>query len=152
MTNITTTKRRVIQLSTIFFTVCAGYLFADNVLFAKESESKAIAPACTLGTEACQFNQAQASLAEDTVTPLVPTSLKVVLEEATPAPTHLLLEVEGVEMDMGIYKLKLTNIGNQTFQGDVMLPLCMHEEMTWRGQISSPDNQTVLPVDIRMVR
>ncbi|MDD1779725.1 hypothetical protein LRP49_00825 [Enterovibrio sp. ZSDZ35] len=148
----TNSKHRVVTLSAITLFATIGYLFADNFLFAREVTSTAIAPTCTLGQKACEFNDANARLANDSVAPLVPSNLTVTLNDDIPTPPYLVLELEGVEMNMGIYKLKLADIGNQTFEGDVLLPLCMHEEMTWRGQISSPDNQTVLPVDIRMVR
>ncbi|PKF49246.1 hypothetical protein [Enterovibrio nigricans] len=148
----TNSKNRVVTLSAITLFALIGYLFADNFLFAREVSTTAIAPTCTLGQMACTFTEANAHLAKDTVAPLVPSSLTVTLNDNIPAPDHLVLALEGVEMNMGIYKLKLADIGARTYRGDVLLPLCMHEEMTWRGQISSPDNQILLPVDIKMVR
>lgn len=141
-------RRRGVEFVSLMLLVGTGYLFADQMLF--DEPVPTLPPSCTLGTATCYFGHAEASLASDTVSPLVPTKLSVKLEGH--APDYLYVELEGVEMNMGVYKLKLTQSHDNIYNGDIMLPICMESEMTWRGKIQSPDNAVSLPVDIRMTR
>ncbi|WP_407333851.1 hypothetical protein [Enterovibrio sp. 27052020O] len=150
MKNSRNPLRRLVDVLFIIVFLCAGYWLADRFLFANTEETSDRAPDCTLSTSPCVFSSATASLVSDTVAPLNPTTLNVTVTDAD-AP-YLLLELEGVEMNMGIYKLKLTRTQANQYRGDVMLPICMDAEMTWRGAISSPEKDILLPVDIRMMR
>ncbi len=150
MKNSLFTHRRWFDAFSLLIFLCAGYFLADRFLFSESNESVTTTPACTLSTTPCAFSSAIAKLAEDTVTPLIPVTLDVTVND-NDAP-YLLLEVEGVEMNMGMYKLKLAKSDNNQYRGEVMLPICMDAEMTWRGAISSPDKQILLPIDIRMKR
>ncbi|PML78549.1 hypothetical protein BCT27_10995 [Enterovibrio norvegicus] len=141
--------RRFVSVFSLFACVWIGYFFADSFLFASANEQSNVAPDCVLSTTTCDFSNASATLANDTVEPLVPSTLSV---NADSEASYLLVELEGVEMNMGIYKLKLVKTNKNQFQGDVMLPICMDAEMTWRGSISSPDKSISLPIDVRMVR
>lgn len=141
-------RQRGVELISLVLLVGAGYLLADQTLF--DDPAPALIPTCTLGTAPCYFDHAEASLASNTVTPLIPTELSVQLEGHT--PEHLYVELEGVEMNMGVYKLKLTPSQNNVYRGDLMLPICMESEMTWRGIIRSPDDSVLLPVDVRMAQ
>ncbi len=141
--------RRFVSLFSLFACVWIGYFFADSILFASANEQNDVASDCVLSTTACDFTNATATLENDTVEPLVPSTLSVNTESEAP---YLLVELEGVEMNMGIYKLKLVKTNKNQFKGDVMLPICMDAEMTWRGTISSPDKSISLPIDVRMVR
>ncbi|WP_028022632.1 hypothetical protein [Enterovibrio calviensis] len=142
--------RRFVDIIFVIVFLAIGYVFADRFLFSASSETFIEEDYCTLGTMTCHFPSANALLSTNSVKPLVPSQLDVTIADSN-AP-HLLLALEGVEMNMGIYKLKLTRSINNQFTGDVMLPICMDDEMTWRGTISSPDNATILPVEIRMKR
>ncbi len=141
--------RRIVSVFSLFACVWIGYFFADSFLFVSASEQNTVAPDCVLSTTTCNFSNATATLESDTVEPLVPSTLSVNTESEAP---YLLVALEGVEMNMGIYKLKLVKTNKNQFQGDVMLPICMDAEMTWRGSISSPDKSISLPIDVRMVR
>ncbi|MDD1792287.1 hypothetical protein L4D06_08875 [Enterovibrio makurazakiensis] len=142
--------RRFVDIIFVIVFLAIGYVFADLFIFSTSSKTIINEDHCTLGTTACNFQSANAILSTDSVKPLVPSQLDVTFSDSNAA--HLLLALEGVEMNMGVYKLKLMRSKNNQFTGNVMLPICMDEEMTWRGTISSPDNDTILPVEIRMKR
>ncbi|WP_235956043.1 hypothetical protein [Grimontia sedimenti] len=150
--NLTGTgRRRGVELMGLALVVAFGYFFADKTLF-DEATPAMPSPAlnCTIGTTPCTFDHATVSMASATAAPLIPTEIRVEVSNAS--VDHLMVELQGVEMNMGIYKLKLSSAGNNLYTGDLMLPICMEDEMTWRGVVKSPDNALSLPIDVRMAR
>ncbi|KXI24303.1 hypothetical protein AS132_02275 [Photobacterium sanguinicancri] len=67
----------------------------------------------------------------------------------------LMLSLEGHEMMMGTYKLLLKRSADNTFSGDLLLPVCTSDAMTWLGTIT-PINDTShaspLPISVRMTQ
>lgn len=53
-------------------------------------------------------------------------------------------------MEMGTAVFKLTKNPNGAFTGDVILPVCTTEEMTWVGEVS--DGQQSIKTSLRMER
>ena len=100
--------------------------------------------ACQLSTTPCELGEARLNLESDFVKPLTPT--KITLEMKNQVYDHFILSLNGVEMNMGTYKLRLESSGNHVYQGHLMLPLCMHDEMTWQGKIESEDRRIQIPV------
>ncbi|WP_325894580.1 hypothetical protein [Grimontia sp. NTOU-MAR1] len=131
--------------------VAFGYFFADQTVFDEPATvTPTLAPTCTLSSTPCLFNNAKVSMASNTAAPLIPTKVSVEVTGAT--PNYLMIELQGVEMNMGTYKIKLSSVGDNLYQGELMLPICMEDEMTWRGAIKSSDDSISLPIDVRMAR
>ncbi|ARP39841.1 hypothetical protein [Vibrio syngnathi] len=103
---------------------------------------------CMLSTTSCEQNTVTMTLDRETAQPLAPTKIKVVWEDA--ASDTLMLSLAGLEMEMGLARFQLKNIGNNTYEGDVILPVCTLDKMTWIGEITDGVD-TVNPA-IRMAR
>ena len=88
------------------------------------------------------------SLDRETAQPLLPTKIKVVWEGA--ASETLILSLTGLEMEMGSARFQLKSIGNNTYEGEVILPVCTLDKMTWVGELTDGVD-TVNPA-IRMAR
>ena len=103
---------------------------------------------CMLSTTSCEQNTVTMTLDRETAQPLAPTKIKVVWEGA--ASDTLMLSLAGLEMEMGSARFQLKSIGNNTYEGDVILPVCTLDEMTWIGELTDGVD-TVNPA-IRMAR
>lgn len=143
-------SRRAFEIVALIAFVSSGYYLADKLLFTSPAVTPPPAPDCTLGTTPCRFSNGTAQLSDDIAKPLLPSQLTVELSDN--AAEYLLLELEGVQMDMGVYKVKLTPNGANRYSGELMLPICADAEMTWRGNLITPDNRVLLPLDVRMAR
>ena len=53
-------------------------------------------------------------------------------------------------MELGTVRFQLSSTGEQRFQGEVLLPVCTIDEMTWIGTLTDGEH-TVYPA-IRMQR
>ena len=85
---------------------------------------------------------------KDTSQPLVPTVVEVDWPESS--SEQLLISLQGYEMEMGQVVFKLDKNANGTFSGQVILPVCTTEAMTWYGTIT--DGAETLKTSIRMER
>ncbi|MDN2665997.1 hypothetical protein OW495_04665 [Vibrio sp. 14N.309.X.WAT.E.F5] len=103
---------------------------------------------CMLSTTSCEQNAVAMTLDSETAQPLVPSKIKVVWEGA--ASDTLMLSLIGLEMEMGSARFQLKSIGNNTYEGDVILPVCTLDKMTWIGELTDGVD-TVNPA-IRMAR
>ncbi|MEZ8943365.1 hypothetical protein AB6E30_04845 [Vibrio sp. 10N.247.311.12] len=103
---------------------------------------------CMLSTTSCEQESISMSLDRETAQPLLPTKIKVVWEGA--ASETLMLSLTGLEMEMGSARFQLKNTGNNIYEGDVILPVCTMDHMTWLGDLTD-GVETVKPA-IRMAR
>ncbi|MEZ8880544.1 hypothetical protein [Vibrio lentus] len=103
---------------------------------------------CMLSTTSCEQNAVAMTLEHETAQPLVPTKIKVVWEGA--ASETLMLSLTGLEMEMGSARFQLKNTGNNIYEGNVILPVCTMDHMTWLGELTD-GVETVKPA-IRMTR
>ncbi|MDN3702494.1 hypothetical protein ACFFUO_04040 [Vibrio artabrorum] len=103
---------------------------------------------CMLSTASCEQNAVAMTLEHETAQPLVPTKVNVIWDDA--ASDTLMLSLTGLEMDMGSARFQLKNIGNNIYEGDVILPACTMNTMTWLGELTD-GVKTVNPA-IRMAR
>ncbi|MCW8333976.1 hypothetical protein [Vibrio paucivorans] len=131
--------------------VCAALavgFFASDILsvFNQQSGSKPIDDYCVLSTEGCTQQNVTMSLNSDIAKPLVP--IQVTIEWPNAQSDVLSLDMQGHEMDMGTAKYRLTRTQGDQFQGEIILPVCTQEQMTWLGTLSD-GNQDVFPA-IRM--
>ena len=79
---------------------------------------------CMLSTISCEQESISMSLDRETAQPLLPTKIKVVWEGA--ASETLMLSLTGLEMEMGSARFQLKSIGNNTYEGDVILPCLLY--------------------------
>lgn len=88
--------------------------------------------------------------------PMQPTRMTVEWPALPIEISDLELTLEGSEMMMGVYRLKLTrDISTMDFSGNVMLPFCVSDSMTWQGAITPIDQDTIhqpLHVSLRMIK
>ena len=103
---------------------------------------------CQLSSTACTVNEVSVVLETDVVSPMQPTKIEV----SWPGNNdqQLWIELEGKEMSMGVAKFVLNNLGDGTFSGSLLLPVCHSDSMTWIGSIQS-SNET-FPISVRMQR
>ena len=101
---------------------------------------------CLLTTEACESNDVRIKVDRDISQPLVPTEIVVDWPEAQ--QESLLLTLEGYEMEMGTAVFKLNKSSTGQFTGQVILPVCTTDAMTWVGELT--DGQHSVSTSIRM--
>lgn len=88
------------------------------------------------------------TLSSDTAQPLVASEIRV--EWPSASAEQLTLTLSGLEMDMGMPKFVLTQTAPGHYRGDVILPVCTTEAMTWLGELT--DGTTTVYPAIRMQR
>lgn len=89
---------------------------------------------CYLASTECEQRNVRMHLAHDNTHPMQPNRMTVVWP--LQGERSLFLTLRGLEMDMGIVKIPFTFIGNQTYQADLVLPICTQSKMTWVGELS----------------
>lgn len=110
---------------------------------------------CQLSTQVCEQNNASVTLATDVINPMQNTEINVQWPDLPAETDHLVLTLEGHEMMMGVYQLQLSRTASGGFSGDLTLPFCTSDEMTWQGNIKpSSDQEKITPINvsIRMVK
>ncbi|WP_146145601.1 hypothetical protein [Photobacterium jeanii] len=136
---------------TIFF--CIGLVAYE--FFINPAVQKSVESDCQLSSTVCQIDDANLSLEYDIVNPMVSNTLSVDWSSIPQDVKQLELKLEGHEMMMGIYKLQLKRTTNDTFSGELLLPFCTSETMTWYGTITPLAAQTQispLHISVRMTQ
>ncbi|SIO32602.1 hypothetical protein SAMN05444724_2705 [Salinivibrio sp. ES.052] len=144
----------IITASIAMLAVMAFFLPSWLSGFFSTASSTTIAPAayCSLNQRTCQYQGYQATLADPLVHPLHANTLTVIAPQALNTET-LLVKLKGVEMNMGEYRLALTQTGKLTYQGELMLPVCTEDSMTWAGSITlDHEAKKHFPIKVRMER
>ncbi|HAS62424.1 MAG TPA: hypothetical protein DCS35_07490 [Vibrio sp.] len=132
----------------VIVALVAGF-FADDALSWLNSSSKAaITDYCQLSTNACEKEGIAVTLNRDTAQPLIPIQINVDWPHSEADSLHLTLE--GYEMEMGTARFAIAQINEGQYQGDVLLPACTMEAMTWVGKLSN--GKQSIDVAIRMER
>ncbi len=126
----------LLKFVTVVLALLSGF-FAQDILngFRTYFESRALHDQyCMLSTTACVQDDVSMTLSADNAQALVPVQISVTW------PNHqaesLTLTMEGHEMDMGVVKFNLTPQSSGLYQGEVMLPVCTIDEMTWVGELT----------------
>lgn len=141
--------RSALKLVAILIALLAGFFASDIIkLFAGETKSIDLSQYCQLSTTPCTQKDISMSLAQDTIHPLVANRLSVSWPNSQ--SEQLVLNLQGVEMEMGTVKYVLKKVESGKYEADIILPVCTSESMTWVGQLSD-GNTTVLPA-LRMER
>lgn len=110
---------------------------------------------CQLSTQPCKQHNASVALSNDVIRPMQSTEISVSWPELPTEADNLILSLEGHEMMMGVYQLKLARTADGLFSGNLMLPFCTSNEMTWQGNIkplSDSGQITPLNISLRMIK
>lgn len=109
---------------------------------------------CQLSQQACEQQAAIIQLSADIVHPLKSTIITVDWPSLPQETTQLMVSLEGNEMMMGVYKLLLTKQASGQYSGELMLPFCTTNAMTWQGSIealsSNHLNSSIQPLTISL--
>ena len=103
---------------------------------------------CMLSTDSCEQESVSMSLDKNTAQPLIPSKIRVTWPNAK--QDTLLLSLKGLEMEMGTALYQLKSIGGDEYEGEIILPVCTLEKMTWVGELT--DGTTTIHPAIRMAR
>lgn len=101
---------------------------------------------CMLSSDVCEQQGVKLKLDTQRVTPLTPIKVDVFWPNAE-AET-LSISLQGKEMDMGVAKYQLEMIKPDVYQGEIILPVCAEQRMTWYGTVS--DGSTDIKAALRM--
>ncbi len=143
----------IAKISLLGLAIGAGFLAPDIIERVRShslhtSSSINLNDYCQLSTKTCSQSDIQMTLEHDTAQPLMPSELTV--EWPQNNAESLMLSLQGLEMEMGVVKVKLNRTEGGTYIGDVLLPVCTMEEMTWVGDIS--DGNQSIKTALRMAR
>ncbi|WP_394126432.1 hypothetical protein [Vibrio hepatarius] len=127
-----------------------GGFFASDILhwINTKNDKISLEEYCLITTQSCTQGAKTVQADKDTSQPLVPTVVEVDWPESS--SEQLLISLQGYEMDMGKVVFKLDKNSNGKFSGQVILPVCTTEAMTWYGTIT--DGAETLKTSIRMER
>ncbi|MBW3695424.1 hypothetical protein EK599_06940 [Vibrio sp. T187] len=145
-----------LKVSAIGLALVAGFYGPQVVTSVKESmsqhqmssESINLDDYCMLSSAACEQNSVRISLDRDVTQPLVPAKIRV--EWPNAKQDSLSLNLQGLEMEMGSARYRLNSVGNDVFEGEIILPVCTLDKMTWVGELT--DGQTTVKPALRMAR
>ena len=134
---------KVLQIAGITIALVAGF-YAPTLLknFSSTPAAKSDDEYCFLSTQPCVQHNVVMTLGVDNTQPLIPAQFQV--EWQNSEAKQLVLSLVGREMDMGEPKFILKKVAPGKFVGDVTLPVCRQNSMTWVGELSDGEN-TVYP-------
>jgi hypothetical protein len=58
--------------------------------------------------------------------------------------SSVMIDFEGVDMDMGSNQAKLTQVTRHQFTGKAILPVCSHQKMEWKANVLLTTKQGVI--------
>lgn len=145
-----------LKVSAIGLALVAGFYGPQIVTSLKDSmsqhhmseETVNLDDYCMLSSESCEQNSVKITLDRDVTQPLIPTKIRV--EWPNAMQDNLTLDLRGLEMEMGIAKYRLNSIGNGIYEGEILLPVCTLDSMTWVGELT--DGATIVKPALRMAR
>lgn len=116
-------------------------------------------PPCALSTTPCQQGDASITLDKDVIRPMEKARIVVEWPALSEDIEQLALSLEGEEMMMGVYRMQLTReAGTSYFSGELMLPFCTSDAMTWVGSTHpitddpQAPHRNRLSLSIRMIK
>ncbi|UUM31893.1 hypothetical protein [Vibrio japonicus] len=138
-----------VKLLAIALALTVGFFAGDLYeTFQNRSKSTSLSDYCLLSTKACLQDDIKVTVDRDISQPLIPT--QVTVEWPQSEANELFLKLEGHEMEMGVVIFKLQKNAQGSFSGEVILPVCTTDSMTWVGELS--DGQQLMKTSLRMER
>ncbi|UYI49015.1 hypothetical protein OFO16_21750 [Vibrio natriegens] len=140
---------KLLNITGVAVALVAGF-YAPTLLksLSTSSELKPLDEYCVLSTAACVQQDITMTLNVDNTQPLVPALLTV--EWSDSEAEQLVLSLSGREMEMGEPKFLLDKVSPGKYMGEVVLPVCTQESMTWVGELT--DGQDTIYPAIKMQR
>ena len=140
-----------IKISLIFITLLAGFYLPDVIKHMKNYldnsiQVRSIDHYCMLSAQACIQGSTVITLDRDILQPMVSSKINVLWSNNL--SPKLTLTMKGLEGRLGIVKYTLKPIGNNVYEGEILLPVCTLNEMTWLGELT--DGTTIVYPALRM--
>lgn len=128
-------KSNFAKLALVMGVFVLGYGLAEIPNHLNNREAKVDTESlCLLSTSECQFGEVSATLSQDVVKAMQPTQMNVLWPNSE--SNTLLISLKGVEMEMGEPRFELTRGEGDHFTGELLLPVCTSDAMTWVGTIN----------------
>ncbi|MGL0945559.1 hypothetical protein [Vibrio vulnificus] len=145
----------ILKIIAFILALSGGFFAKDIVLQLFASDTTAVTQSapkledyCMLSTQACKQQAVSMTLSNDTAQPLIASEITV--EWPATNSEQLMLSLRGLEMDMGKPKFVLKQTSPGHYSGEVILPVCTTDAMTWLGELT--DGTTTVYPAIRMQR
>ena len=141
-----------IKIGLILITLIAGFYTPDVINLIKNHSKHSISirnldQYCMLSTQACIQDDIAITLDKNILQPMVSSRIKVLWsknQSLTTQASKLTLTMTGLEGKLGRVKYNLKQTGDNIYEGDITLPVCTLDEMTWLGELTD-GNKTVYP-------
>ena len=119
--------------------LAALWIWADRLLPDGEAPMQIVDPeVCDLNQQACTVDLADdGRLTLDLQPRPIPTlrPVEVRLEMSGRDPDWVELDLAGVEMFMGLNRARLERVAPGQFRGEIVVPVCVSESMTWAATL-----------------
>lgn len=138
----------IAKLLLIILAVAGGFFAGDLVKLFQNQTPVSLDDYCLVSTEPCTQQSVTVKANKATSQPLVPTLVEVDWPDAR--SDKLVVSMQGYEMDMGNVLFTLERTATGQFSGQIILPVCTTDAMTWYGTISDGDSS--INTSIRMER
>lgn len=141
-------RHPAIKIVGIIIAVSIGFFASDITKLATQQPEKTLDEYCMLSTATCIQDQVSITLNRDTAQPLLPVTLRI--QWPNHEASQLILSLNALEMEMGTVKYSLKKSADGSFEGDIILPVCTLDNMTWVGELT--DGTTTVYPALRMER
>ncbi|WP_319534872.1 hypothetical protein [uncultured Vibrio sp.] len=134
---------KLLNIAGVAVALVAGF-YAPTLIknLSTSSELKPLDEYCFLSTTACVQQDVSMTLNVDNTQPLIPAQITV--EWFDSEAEQLVLSLSGLEMEMGEPKFLLNKVSPGKYIGELILPVCTQESMTWVGELTDGQN-TIYP-------
>ncbi|WP_084882714.1 hypothetical protein [Vibrio sp. qd031] len=123
------------KLGLVVIVFVLGYGLAELPnLLDRHNETVEIESLCHMTTSECRWDATSAVLAQDVVKAMQPTTITATWPNTD--ADRIRVSLKGVEMEMGEPRFVLNRTQANTFTGDLLLPVCTSDAMTWVGEIN----------------
>jgi hypothetical protein len=151
-----------VKISLVLITLTAGFYAPDVIKYLKENiespmQLRSIDQYCMLSKQSCVQDSITITLDKDVLKPMVSSKMNVVWsriqssgtlppnkQPSNKQPPKLILTMKGLEGELGTVKYILKHVGDNNYVGDITLPVCTLDEMTWLGELTD-GTKTVYP-------
>jgi hypothetical protein len=139
--------KNLLKLSIILVALAGGFYLSELITVLNIKDAKGLPKSnCTLSKTGCVYNKISVIADKDITQPLKPTKIDVYWPNSK--QDHLILTLEGYEMMMGTVIFRLNKTSQHSFTGEIILPVCTENSMTWYGQLT--DGEKFINTSIRM--
>lgn len=121
-----------------------GFFFSDLSQLVKNQMAPSIAleDTCQLSSKVCTKGNVNITLEKDTLTPLESSSITVNWPNSD--AENIIISLQGLDMAMGSPVFQLHKTENQTYKGEILLPICTQNTMIWVGTINDGSHSVAI--------